>query len=86
MATILPILSVKVHKGNTNLSPNPKGTFEIMRSLPHGHVAAVLAMMGQLKVDQLLQAGPQRARVLALIAQRLLQPASKLATARGPAQ
>src|SRR5215469_18243239 len=72
----------QVLKGNTNLSSRLQGAFEIVRSLPHGHVAAVLAMMRQLKVDQLLQAGPQRARVLALIAQRVLQPGSKLATAR----
>jgi len=72
----------QVLKGNTNPSSNPKGTFEIVRSRPHGHVTAVLAMMGQLKVDQLLQAGPWRTRGLALIAQPVLQPASKLATAR----
>ncbi len=72
----------QVLKGNTNLSSNPKGIFEIVRSRPHGHVAAVLAMLRQLKVDQLLQVGPLRARVLALVAQRVLQPASKLATAR----
>jgi hypothetical protein len=38
-----------VLKGNTRLSPNPRGAFEIVRSLLHGHVAAVLAMMRQLK-------------------------------------
>jgi transposase len=71
-----------VLKGNTNLNSHLQGAFQIVRSLPHGHVAAVLAMMRQLKLDQLLQDQPQRARVLALIAQRILQPASKLATAR----
>jgi Transposase DDE domain len=72
----------QVLKGNTKLNSQLQGTFQIVRSLPHGHVAAVLAMMRQLKVDQLLQDEPQRARVLALIAQRVLQPASKLACAR----
>jgi transposase len=72
----------QVLKGNTKLNSQLQGTFQIVRSLPHGHVAAVLAMMRQLKLDQLLQDGPQRARVLALIAQRVLQPASKLACAR----
>jgi hypothetical protein len=72
----------QVLKGNTNLSSHLQGTFQIVRSLPHGHVAAVLAMMRQLKLDQLLPDEPPRARVLALIAQRVLQPASKLATAR----
>ena len=72
----------QVLKGNTNLSAHLQGTFEVVRSLPHGHVAAVLAMMRQLQVDQLLKEGPERTRVLALIAQRVLEPASKLATAR----
>ena len=72
----------QVLKGNTNLSSHLQGAFQVVRSLPHGHVAAVLAMMRRLKLDQLLEDGPQRARVLALIAQRVLQPASKLATAR----
>jgi Transposase DDE domain len=72
----------QVLKGNTKPAANPQGAFEIVRSRPHGHVAAVLAMMRQLKLDQLLPDQPQRARVLALIAQRVLQPASKLATAR----
>jgi hypothetical protein len=54
----------------------------VVRSLPHGHVAAVLGMLRRLKLEQLLQPGPERARVLALIAQRVLEPGSKLATAR----
>src|SRR6516165_10895196 len=65
--------------------PNPRlddDAFAIVRSLPHGQVAAVLAMIGQLDIEQLLERGPQRARVLALIAQRVLEPGSKLATAR----
>jgi hypothetical protein len=72
----------QVLKGNTKLNSQLQGAFEIVRSRPHGHVAAVLAMMRQLQLDQLLQDEPQRVRVLALIAQRVLQPASKLATAR----
>jgi transposase len=72
----------QVLKGNTNLNSQLHGTFQIVRSLPHGQVAAVLAMMRQLQLDQLLKDEPQRARVLALIAQRVLKPASKLATAR----
>ncbi len=71
-----------VLKGNTTVGPALPRAFEIVRSLPHGNVAAVLAMMRQLKLDQLLEPGPQRARVLALIAQRVLQPGSKLAAAR----
>ena len=58
--------------------------FEIERALPHGHVQAVLGQLRQLKLDQLLGARPSRERelVLAMIVSRVLQPDSKLATAR----
>jgi transposase len=58
--------------------------FAIERSLPHGNVLAVLGQLRQLGVDQLLAARPQRERelALALIASRLLEPCSKLATVR----
>jgi transposase len=72
----------QVLKGNTALGANLPDAFAIVRSLPHGQVAAVLAMLSQLEIAPLLERGPQRARVLALIAQRVLEPGSKLATAR----
>src|ERR1051326_413859 len=58
--------------------------FEVTRSLPHGHVAAVLSMVQQLGLDVLLESEPIRHRrsVLAMIVNRILEPASKLATAR----
>jgi transposase len=58
--------------------------FRIVRSLPHGHVAAVLGCLRQLHLDSLLDAKPSRQRnlVVAMIVARLLDPASKLATAR----
>ena len=56
----------------------------IRRSLPHGHVAALLGLALQLNFPRLLHRNPSRERSLALaaICARLLQPASKLATAR----
>jgi len=72
----------QVLRGDTRPATRLHDAFAIVRSLPHGHVAAVLAMIHQLQLNQVLQAGPQRERVLALIAQRVLQPSSKLATAR----
>ena len=72
----------RVLKGQTTVAPALAEAFEVVRSLPHGHVAAVLGMMRRLKLGRLLQPGPERARVLALIAQRVLEPGSKLATAR----
>lgn len=58
--------------------------FAIERSLPHGHVEAVLGMMRKLGINALLASRPCRERglVLAMIAQRLVNPCSKLATTR----
>jgi hypothetical protein len=58
--------------------------FEIERSLPHGHVAAVLAMARQLELPRLLdrERSPGRQRVLAMLCQQVLQPGSKLACTR----
>jgi hypothetical protein len=60
------------------------GAFEITRSLPHGHVAAVLGTMRGLGVEDLL--GPpsrQRDLVTAMIVAQVIEPESKLAIARG---
>ena len=58
--------------------------FAVERSIPHGHVQAVLGVMRTVGMDALLAARPCRERdlVLAMIAQRLLDPCSKLATTR----
>jgi Transposase DDE domain len=57
---------------------------EIVRALPHGHVAAVLGMARRIGLDRLLPRGPERRRslALALIVARVIDPAAKLATAR----
>jgi hypothetical protein len=62
----------------------PGEALEIRRALPHGHVAAVLAMMRKLELPRLLARAATRERdlALALIAHRVLRPASKLATLR----
>lgn len=58
--------------------------FAIERSLPHGHVQLVLGAMKKLGMAELLCARPcpEQRLVLAMIAQRLLTPCSKLATVR----
>ena len=58
--------------------------FTITRSLPHGHVAAVLAMGRALGLEALLARTPSRARalVVGMLVSRILAPASKLATSR----
>jgi transposase len=59
--------------------------FQIVRSLPHGHVAAVLGTLRRLGLHQLLSrsGGRERDLVCALITARVVDPRSKLATARG---
>jgi len=59
--------------------------FHIARSLPHGHTAAVLGCLRNLRLDAVLDAAPSRERdlVVAMIVARILEPTSKLATARG---
>src|SRR6266568_3956527 len=61
------------------------GTVDITRSLPHGHVAAVLGTIRKLGIAPMIDAAPSRQRdlVIAMIATRILEPRSKLATARG---
>ena len=56
---------------------------EISRSLPHGHVAAVVAQANALGLPALLgPAGRARDLAFALIVARVCRPASKLATTR----
>ena len=58
--------------------------FEIVRALPHGNVMALLGEVRKLGLDKLIAARPRRERELsvAMIASRVLQPESKLATVR----
>jgi hypothetical protein len=58
--------------------------FEIVRSLPHGHVAAVLGVLRELGLERLIcsQRCRERDLVVAMICQRLLDPCSKLSTTR----
>jgi hypothetical protein len=62
----------------------PADGLEIRRSLPHGHVVAVLGTLRALGVDALIERAPSRSRdlVVGMIAARLLAPGSKLATTR----
>ena len=62
--------------------------FEVERSLPHGHAAAVLGMARRLELARLLDrsSSPERSRVLAMICQQVLAPGSKLACTRALSQ
>jgi len=72
----------RVLKGEKLVAPGE--AFSIQRSLPHGHVEVVLGMIRKLGVDRWLSRRRSRERdlVVAMIAQRLLFPCSKLATTR----
>jgi hypothetical protein len=63
----------------------PASGFEIRRSVPHGHVAAVLGALRAIGLERLID--PRRSRerdlVVGMLVARLIKPASKLATARG---
>ena len=54
----------RVLKGQVAPAAAVEGTFEIARSLPHGHVAAVLGTLRDLGVEELLDPAPSRNRDL----------------------
>ena len=63
--------------------PDFQSSFDIVRSQPHGHIAALLGSLRKIGLDRCLgPPGPQRDLVVALIVSRLAHPRSKLATAR----
>ena len=72
-----------VLKGGTVIAPD-RDAFTVTRSLPHGHVAAVLGMIRKIGLDTIIGPEGNRCRdlVLAMIAARIVDPGSKLATAR----
>jgi Transposase DDE domain len=73
-----------VLKGGTVVAPD-RDAFTVTRSLPHGHVAAALGTARKIGLDTLIGPHGNRCRdlVLAMIAARVTNPGSKLATARG---
>lgn len=74
----------QVLKGAATVGASLPDAFQITRSLSHGQVAAVLGTIERLGLPALLDRKASRPRrcVLALIAARILEPASKLSTAR----
>ena len=64
---------------------SPNELLSIIRSYPHGHVAAVLGSLKQLGLHSLIArpASRQRDLVVAMIVARVVDARSKLATARG---
>jgi hypothetical protein len=62
-----------------------EAAMEVVRSLPHGHVAAVLGTVIKTGLDKIISSEKSRelSLILAMIIARVLDPQSKLATARG---
>jgi hypothetical protein len=75
----------RVLKGQPPPAAPLDGAFEITRSLPHGHVAAVLGTARQLGLEELIDPAPSRHRdlVTAMAIAQVIAPDSKLAIARG---
>ncbi len=73
-----------VLKGGTVVS-DLESSFRISRSMPHGHVAAVLETIRNLGLDRIIASRRSRQRdlVVAMIVSRILFPGSKLAVSRG---
>jgi transposase len=73
-----------VLKGGTVI-PTQRDAFSVIRSLPHGHVAAALGTAHKIGLPGILGPGGNRCcdLVLAMLIGRILDPVSKLATARG---
>ena len=72
-----------VLKGGTVI-PAERDAFTVVRTLPHGHVAAALGTARKIGLERILGPEGHRCRdlVLALVVGRILDPASKLAAAR----
>lgn len=63
---------------------SPQDLLATQKTLPHGHVEAILTAIRKLGLDSLISSKrcPERDLVLAMIVQRLLDPSSKLALTR----
>lgn len=79
---LIELIRTRLREGRPIGEPK---AFRILRSLAHGHVAAVLGTVGRIGLDRLIASrrSPERDLVVAMVAARILEPGSKLATLRG---
>lgn len=82
---IIDSMKLALKGGKLSMSEAIPDNFEVIRSLPHGHVAAVLETIKKLGLDEMISDKSSRIRnlVVAMIVARIINPKSKLATARG---
>ena len=73
----------QVLKG-ASVAPASADAFQILRSQPHGHVAAAVGSLRKTGLERLIspEASRHRDLIVAMIAARIVDPSSKLATAR----
>jgi hypothetical protein len=84
MDKIEALRAVLRSEGGIEVVPTGEAPMDVVRSLPCGHVAAVLAAMRRLNMEEVVGLdGPVGKRVQAMIAAWILDPQSKLATAQG---
>lgn len=83
----LPDDLIEVMRRRLAGDPLPAGNddVQIVRSLPHGHVAAVLGTLRKIGLDQMIASKPCREAqlVIAMIVLRIIAPGSKLANVTG---
>ena len=74
-------------RGDTAVLPTSEN-LRILRTLPYGHVAAVLGTLNKIGLDNIIssRACYERKVAIAMIVARVIEPKSKLATARAIAE
>ncbi len=84
LSKLPPSVITKIRAELKNVTNTTTDNFDIVRSVPHGHVAAVLGTIKNLGLDRIIEAkaSVNRQRCLAMIVARIIAPRSKLATSR----
>lgn len=82
---VIDSMKLALKGAKLSMSETILDNFEVIRSLPHGHVAAILETIKKLGLDKIISDQTSRIRnlVVAMIVARIINPKSKLATARG---
>ena len=82
---IIDNLKLALKGATLSMTESIPNHFEVIRSLPHGHVMAILETIKKLGLDKIISEKSSRIRnlVVAMIVARIINPKSKLATARG---
>jgi transposase len=78
---LIDVIRKRLARGNQDPLPTEGDDFDIVRSLPHGHVAAVLGALRKIGLDRLISSTPCREAklVTAMVVLRIIAPGSKLA-------